>query len=312
MDLTKEEIEECARARARARHLEFVKHTWSAKEPFIVGHHTKIISSRIDKAINDFKKNISTFLIILCCFRHGKSELTSRTLVPHFLGEFPDREVLVTSHSNEMLYTFSRDAHRIMSSQKYAELYPNVKLSKERDAVREWCLSGSKGKAQYISLLSGTSGVGANLAIVDDYLGSPEQAQSETIRETIWVNFIAGIFSRLMHPCICLICVTPWHVDDLVGRIYSGMLNDPSFPQFETLRFPAFDKSYPSGVCFPEKYPLEWYENQKAIKIYKDGNGSYEATMQCNPIIAGGNMFKVDNIKYYTHIDEVYSDDNMV
>src|SRR4030042_380717 len=86
-----DDIEDMGRARARVRHLDFIKYAWQKKnEPLIVGQHTMAACGLIDQAMRDFKNGVSTFLKILICFRHGKSDLSSRYLPAHFLGQFPD------------------------------------------------------------------------------------------------------------------------------------------------------------------------------------------------------------------------------
>lgn len=306
IDITQADLIICKQSRARARHLRFMEYCWN--EPsidFVIGTHTREICARLDKAMDDYRNGKSSYICCLVAARHGKTEMTSRHFVPHFLGEFPDAEVLTTSYNDDRSGAFSRDAKAIISTAKYKELYPNVKLSHTRNAVGEWCLEGHRGKAQYISLQSGTAGVGANLCIIDDYFGKPEQARSQVIRDQIWNNFMAGIFQRLMHPCICLVIVTPWHVDDLVGRIRKGMETDPEFPPFEFLVYPAFSDSYPTGTLFPEKYPMTWYTSRKAVILSTQGNSFYSAVMQCNPKIDGGNYLKTSMINFYKNISDV-------
>lgn len=303
-NLTHADIEECKRARARVRHLEFMRYCWDSPRPFVAGLHTKAISARIDKAFEDYRKGISTYLCVLCCYRMGKSTITSINTVAHFLGAFPDDEVLITSHNDEMIGKLSRAGKSIVNSSAFSELYPHVKISKDRDAVSEWCIEGRKGKAQYISLRSGTSGVGARLCIVDDYFGSPDLARSQVENDKIWLNFTDGVFARLMHPCICMITVTPWSVTDLVGRIRQYMVKEPDFPQFEFMKFPAYSDSYPQGVLFPEVYPKSWFDQHKAMMIAKEGSATFSAMMMCDPVVEGGNLFKIDKINYYDKIEE--------
>ena len=71
---------------SKRSHLEFIKRHWMLNDNFIVGHHTRIICERLDKAIEDFKHGKDTFLIIKVPFRHGKSDMVSRYLPARFLG----------------------------------------------------------------------------------------------------------------------------------------------------------------------------------------------------------------------------------
>src|SRR5574340_492236 len=81
------------KAKAQLSHLEFMRYCWGRALPFKIGLHTWYTCKEIDKAINNYRNGMSTFLIILMHFRSGKSEITTRFLPAHFLGEFPDKEV---------------------------------------------------------------------------------------------------------------------------------------------------------------------------------------------------------------------------
>ena len=83
---------------ARRKHLNFMQMCWQKKSELIIGKHTKAICERIDKAIADYKEGKSTYLIIKVPVRHGKSDIVSRYLPPHFLGMFPDDEIIVCGY----------------------------------------------------------------------------------------------------------------------------------------------------------------------------------------------------------------------
>ncbi len=288
------------KARSRVRHLEFIKHTWTkAHEPFMVGTHTGEICGLVDQAMRDFKKGKSTFLKILVCFRHGKSDIVSRYLPPHFLGENPDCEVMVTSHTSTKANEFSYFGRGLIKSPEYKELYPNVALSSDRQGIEEWSIEDHQGKAQYFGLGSGSAGKGGHLIIIDDYFGKREEAESETMRNKVWNSFTDDIMTRRAPTCICLVVVTPWHTDDVCGRIDQAMIDDPKFPRFKTVRFPAYSDRYKTGVLFPERFTREWYDTQKAT-LREYGTASL---MQCDPILRSGNMLRTDKMKYYDPAD---------
>ena len=57
---------------ARRSHVEFIRSTWQKlDEDFIVGRHTRAIAARIDQALADFRRGVSTFLVVAVPFRHG-------------------------------------------------------------------------------------------------------------------------------------------------------------------------------------------------------------------------------------------------
>lgn len=286
---------ECERALARVSHFEFTKYCWQRPDPFIEARDNPFqrdVCSKIDNAIRDYRRGKSTFICFTIPFGHGKSDLSSRYLPPHFLGEFPDAECLVVSHTAEKANEFGAFGRGLIQSREVVELYPKMLLSKSNHGVEEWGLEGHFGKAQFIGIGSGTAGKRGNLIVVDDFFGKREHAESETYREKVWQSFTDDIMTRRAPVTIVIMVVTPWHVDDPIGRIKRKMKDDPNFPRFEFVSYPAESSKYKTGWLFSERFSKEWYVSQKTIL----GNYGYQSLMQCDPIIKGGNFLRTDKI----------------
>jgi predicted phage terminase large subunit-like protein len=288
--------------KAKKSHIEFIKYTWQKSTPFIIGHHTKVICDKIDKAIEGYKQGKNQFLIIQVPFRHGKSDIISRYLPPHFLGMFPGNEVVVSSYSADLSHLFSRFARDLIDSKEYKKVYPNIELNKSSKSVSEWSIKQKDkngkykkgtGETQWVGTGGGLTGRGYHLGIVDDYLKNREEAESETIRKKCWEWFKDVFMTRRAPVSITIILATPWHTDDLIGRIKKETKKDPKFPKFEITTIPAESDKYPTGYLFPERFPVIWYEGQKATL----GTYGTASLLQCNPILRGGNMLKTDKIK---------------
>lgn len=285
---------------ARRSHLDFIKYTWQRPDPFIEAKATPFqveMCNEIDKAMVNYAKGISTYLMILICFGHGKSDISSRYLPAHFLGENPDAEVIVTSHNDTMAQDFSRFGRKLIQSDEYRGLYPNVRLSHDSAGVESWGIQGHQGKAQFFGLGSGSSGKRGSLIVVDDFFGKREDAESQVIRDRAWERLTDDIISRRAPASIVLWVVTPWNMDDPVGRVIRRMKEDETFPRFKIIQYPAKSAKYPSGYLFPERYNPAWYEDQ--FKLL----GSYSAAsrMQCEPINRHGGQLKTEDVKIAGH-----------
>lgn len=281
---------------ARRKHAEFIKYCWiKPNEPFIIGYHTQIICDALDKALIDYNQGISTFKIITIPFQHGKSDAVSRYFPPRFLGLFPEKEILVVSHTADKAHSFSKFSRFIVTkSKKYQELFPYIHLAKDDRSVETWTLDNGIGKAQYYGLLSGIAGTRSDCTIVDDYCRNQEDADSPAIREKTWKEFVSGVITRRQHPCIFIMLATRWHIDDVIGR-YIDNMNKPysKYPKTEVINIPAMSNKYPTGVLFPELKPPSFYEEQKALL----GQRGFMSLMQNDPLPDGGNMFDISGIK---------------
>lgn len=302
---------------SRRTHEKFMAYTWQdMSEPFKVGLHTREICRLIDEAFENLRQGKSTFLLLKCCFRHGKSHIVSRYLPPHFLGEFPDSNVMVVGYNSSLTEGFSKDARNIFRSEEYRELYPDISISRENAGVQEWQVQGRLGKFYASGLSSGITGKGYTLGICDDYCSSRAEAESEVMRNSTWEHFTNDFLTRRSPVSITIVLATPWHVDDVIGRIEQKLdpnsdHYDPKFPKFRVISFPAMNgevevynkktkqmeiKKY--ETLFPERFDRDWYESQFASL----GEYSAMSLMQCSPQMRGGNYLKLDKIKW--HDDE--------
>ena len=279
---------------ARRKHLKFIQHLWQRNDKFIVGYHTEFICNRIDKAFSEYRAGKSTYLAIKVPFRHGKSDIVSRYLPPHFLGEFPEDEVIVSGYSSGLVHKFSRFSRNLIRDKRYSELYPKSIISREVANIEEWGLSNGLGKAQWLGIGGSITGSGGNLVILDDFYSGREDSESETIRNKTWEAFTNDLLTRVSPVCIVIVLATPWHVDDIFGRISEKMKNEPNFPQFEELKFPAYSEKYKHGILFPERFSKKWYDRHSAaLGVY--GTASL---LQCDPTNRTGSIFNINNVNY--------------
>jgi len=241
------------------------------------------------------------------------SDLVSRYLQPHFIGMFPDCEMMDTCYNSSLAEAFAFDSIKIMNTPEYQELYPNVKLDQE--SVKRWSVLkldsktkqwvSAKGKSNAGGLYSGLTGKGYHLGILDDYCSSRADAESKTMREKMWSAFTNDFLSRRAPVSITIILATQWHEDDIHGRIERK--NDPEceeydekFPKFETLSFPAraemyhTPSDYPGEYLFLERFSREFYEAQYATLTPYESSALYD----CSPISKGGAILKTDKINY--------------
>ena len=304
-------LKEKEKIKARKHHLDFMKYTWrwGKSKPMQVGFHTKIICEQIDEIFEDYRNGISSYVLVEIHPRAGKSDIVSRYLPPHFLGEFKNEEVMAVSYSADLSATFSSDAKGIVQSDAYKKLYPGTYIDLKNNARDSWRLfhpDGTSGTNKSSGLQSGLNGKGASLLIVDDHNSGRADAESQTIRDKTWSAFTDDALSRLAPVHIVFVIATSWHNDDVNQRIKREMLKNPDFPQFKVLSFPARAKDYkgegeyPNEFLFQERYGKKWY----LMKYATMGKYSAAALMDCEPRIKGGEVLNAENIEWIDPDDE--------
>lgn len=286
--------QEAQRRQAGRQHLlGFMHYVWWNTWGLIIGRHTRAISDRITKAVDDFEAGRSTFLVIEVPIRHGKSDMVSIALPPYFLGRcaYMQPDVITSGYGAEHVEDFSRKARTVVESEDYRNLFPGVRLSSKKNAANKWAIQDSVGEVTAASLEGSLTGRGGHLLILDDYCKSRMEAESPTTRKHTWEAFKDNFMTRRAPVSIVIVCASRWHVDDVIGNIKKEMEGDEDFPRFEFMKFPA-RKEDEYEYLFPERFPEDWYKSQRATL----GKYSSAALLDLDPTIRGGNMFKIDNI----------------
>ena len=268
---------------------------WWNPQQFLIGRHTRAICARLSKANEDWRDGKSTFLLINTVFRHGKSDI-NMAFEAFFLGSNADRQpsVISTGYSDSLVKSFSRKVKMIIQSKRYRFIFQNVRLRFGSNSTSQWQIADSVGVVIAHSLNSSLVGHGGHLIIVDDYAKNLGDMRSEKHRNNVWNNFKILMTRRNPPAQIVLVVATPWHVDDIRGRIKKAMEEDANFPRFEELSFPA-KKEGEYDYLFPEMYPPEWYDQQRATL-----GRLAAAQLDCDPRPESGERFDVSKVKYHS------------
>ena len=304
VDITDDELwklKYLRRLEAIDHHLNFMSYTWTNQSrPFVVGYHTRQICACIDYAIEKFRKGISTYWVITVPFRHGKSEIISRKLPAHFLGLFPDCNVILCGHTTELTEGFSKTARNLLRTKAYKELFPYIEVDHGSASGAHWKIKDHEGECFSSGLMGSLSGQGYHLGLLDDYCRNRADAESPTMREKMWDAFTNDFMTRGAEVSITIVLATPWHVDDIIGRIKESQKSDPEFPKFNFLKFPALSERYESGTLFPERFPKKWYSQRRAVL----GEYGFYSLMQLDPKKRGGNLLNTDCVQRHTNISD--------
>lgn len=291
--------EEAVRRRASRDFLTFLQYVWWMPQELKIGRHTRAICDRLTRAASDWLDGKSTYLLVNVPFRHGKSDMVSRAFPAWFLGFASKRQpdIIMSGYGADLVQGFARASKNIIRSPRYAAAFPGIQIDPKRDSLDSWGVKGSAGTVTVAGLGGAITGKGGHLIILDDYCKSREEAFSENLREATWQAFSVDLMSRQNAPAaIVVVCATPWHTDDVTGRIKYRMERDPTFPRFEELCFPA-RKPGEDGweTLFPEMYPDSWYSSQRATL----GPSTAAALLDCSPVGEGSRTFNTAWLKFY-------------
>ena len=161
---------------------------------FKIGPHHKKLARIFTDVIEGKKRRV----IINIAPRMGKSEFSSYLFPAYFLGKFPDKKIIMGTHTAGLSEDFGRRVRNLIESEEYHEVFPNTNISDDQKAAGKW--STSAGGQYYAAGVGGAlAGRGADLFVIDDPHSEQDvKANSRLAFDTAWSWFQTGPLQRLM------------------------------------------------------------------------------------------------------------------
>ncbi len=219
--------------------------------------------------------------------RAGKSYLTS-LFCAWWLGRNPTLCVMRNTVTSSLYRKFSYDVRNIIRDRKFQNVFPQIKLSDDKQNIDGWSLTTSKQGA-YFGGGVGTNiiGFGANLAITDDLYSGFEQALSETYSDKV-IQWKQGSHdSRKEKRCPEIFIGTRWSKNDVIGKaIESGDID-------LEITIPALDEN---GNSFCEDVK----STEEYLKIRSEVDRTiWLAEYMQEPAEVEGLLFPLSELKLY-------------
>lgn len=221
--------------------------------------------------------------------RHAKT-----TTVMHALSWRVTRDPSVTNAYLTYGQNLAESKSRIMRAHVVND---NVPLAGDMANLAEWRTPWGGGMLCG-GILGPLTGKGIDgFLVIDDPIKNRQEAESETIRDTIWDQFTDVAYTRLEGAATIIVMATRWHPDDLIGRILSkeDELREELGDQLKIvrIRLPALaEANDPLGrqigeALWPERF------NERRLKAIRAviNEYSFAALYQQNPRLKGTILF---------------------
>jgi len=254
----------------KVRFLDFVKHVYPG---YKVGAHHKHLAQIFEDIAAGKKKRV----IVNIAPRHGKSELISYLAPAWFLGKYPDKKIIMASHTADLAVNFGRRVRNLVGSELYKDIFPTVELQADSKSASRW---GTNFNGEYFAIGVGgaLAGRGADLFIIDD----PHSEQDAKLgRPDVFLPayewFQSGPLQRLMPGGAIIVVMTRWSKLDLTGQIVNQMVKNEGSEEWEVVEFPAIieDKNGEEKSLWPEFWPLEELLAKKQALDVRYWNAQY-------------------------------------
>ena len=238
------------RKKAEAKFMDFVKEVWPT---FIGGRHHARMAAAFERVANGEIKR----LIVNMPPRHTKSEFASYLLPAWFLGKFPHKKVIQTSHTAELAVGFGRKVRNLVDSEAYKRIFPAVELQTDSKAAGRWNTNFG-GDYFAIGVGGAVTGKGADILVIDDPHSEQEAAigaYNPEVYDKVYEWYTSGPRQRLQPGGSIVIVMTRWSMRDLTAQVLKAAASRGG-EEWEVIEFPAI---LPSGTPL---WPEFWSQSE--------------------------------------------------
>ena len=240
---------------------------------FKVGPHHKRLAKIFQDVIDGKKKRV----IINIAPRMGKSEFSSYLFPAFFLGKYPEKKIIMGTHTASLSEDFGRRVRNLIDSDEYKEVFPDTVVADDQKAAGKWS-TGAGGQYYAAGVGGALAGRGADLFVIDDPHSEQDvKTNSRLAFDTAWSWFQTGPLQRLMPGGAIIIIMTRWSLLDLTGRLIDYQIKNPDTIPWEIVELPAIlnEGSDDEKSLWPAQWPLAALKNTKASLDPRFWNAQY-------------------------------------
>ena len=240
---------------------------------FKIGPHHRKLAKIFTDVVEGKKKRV----IINIAPRMGKSEFSSYLFPAYFLGKYPEKKIIMGTHTAGLSEDFGRRIRNLIDTEEYREVFPQTMVADDQKAAGKW--STSAGGQYYAAGVGGAlAGRGADLFVIDDPHSEQDvKSNSRLAFDTAWSWFQTGPLQRLMPGGGIIIVMTRWSLLDLTGRLIDYQTKNPEAIPWEIVELPAIlnDGEEDEKSLWPDQWSLEALKSTKASIDPRYWNAQY-------------------------------------
>ena len=289
MDMLDLREQRASRAAAKTSMLGFANAVYPG---FKVGPHHRKLSKIFQDVIDGKKKRV----IINIAPRMGKSEFSSYLFPAYFLGKYPEKKIIMGTHTAGLSEDFGRRVRNLIDSEEYHDVFPDTTVAADQSAAGKWS-TGAGGQYYAAGVGGALAGRGADLFVIDDPHSEQDvKTNSRLAFDTAWSWFQTGPLQRLMPGGAIIVIMTRWSKLDLTGRLIEYQIKNPDSPPWEIVELPAIlnEDTPEEKSLWPEQWPLHALKQAKAAMDPQYWNAQYmQNPVSNNAAIISRNSWRI-------------------
>lgn len=267
----------------------------------------------------------------------AKSTLFSEILPPWAIGYSDYRSdgrekagAMCLTHGKDLAELFGMQARDIALSPNYRDVFPNISVTSDTKRKTYWNLRNNKTKLRHpyysSGLRGGATGHRTALLILDDTVKARIDIATPKKRESLFRDYTTIAQSRLTGLKGRIAMHTRWGVDDLIGQLLQKQadrwhyLNLPAIaleeehyeiknPIYRRFMKERYGREYYARKIGESIWPDHPYGDFNLDRLYQTRDSmdiaDWLALYQGQPVIEGGNMFKIEWLQFIDQLPEL-------
>lgn len=241
--------------------------------------------------------------------QHSKSTTITETLPSWVLGKYKTWPVIEVSYNDEFAKQFTR-----RNNEKIAlfgkDLF-GIQIASP-DTSNEFSIKGLNnrrlpGSFKSRGIMSGISGLPCKLLIIDDPIKNRQDADSKTMRDNLFQEWISSYKARLAPGAKVIVIQTRWHKEDLYGQIVATEANVTIINYPVECELDQDDLGRVKGdPLFPEMgKDKKWLDDFKKSYMTQNGSRAWNSLYRGQPTDDEGGIFKKEWWQYYRDLPQI-------
>jgi predicted phage terminase large subunit-like protein len=231
------------------------------------------------------------------------SRLLSQLMPAYAMGRYPTRRIIAASYGEELVQFNGAAVRDLVASPEHRLIFPEAPLSAST-AAKDFFQTESGGRYLGTTVRGGATGHSAEIAIIDDPIKDRAEADSITVRKSIYDWYRSVLYTRLQQDSVLVLMMTRWHVDDLAGTL----IREQPQEQWEVINLPALAEDGDAlGREVGEPLVPERFDLQRLLQIRATLGGGdardWLALYQQRPVAEGGGEFKDAWLQFYANVN---------
>lgn len=275
----------------------YVEHTHKGR--YKHGRFTRFLCDTIQEFVETPTGHAYDILLLSVAPQHGKSMTVTETLPSWYMGKHPLSRVIVASYNSEFAKRFTdRNAEKV---REFGKDIFGIEIG-NTDAAEKFTLSNGIGQFISRGLMGGITGEPAELMIIDDPVKNEEEANSPTMREKLFDNWLTSCKSRLAPGAKIIVIQTRWHKEDLYGMLLQTEKNVTRINFAVECEEPndPLGREIGETLCPEIGRDKAWWADFKQSYLTTKGSRALNALYYGRPNSIEGGLFKRGWFRYYT------------